>query len=63
MVEGVLASCYPSNDHGLSQIGMSPMRLVPTIIEWIFGDDKTILAYVSICADLGKWLSPYTLNK
>ena len=46
MVDGVLASCYPSVDHYLSHIGMTPIRWFPEIVEWIFGDDNGWQNYV-----------------
>ena len=33
MVDGVLASCYPSVNHDLSQIGMTPMQWFPEVVE------------------------------
>ena len=40
VVDGVLASCYADYDHNLSHIAMAPMRWLPKIMEWIFGNDK-----------------------
>ena len=37
MVDGVLASCYPSTDHDVGHLGMAPMRWFPTFMEPIFG--------------------------
>ena len=59
MVNGVLASCYPSTNHDVGHFGMAPMRWFPTFTEWIFGDDNGMQAYVSILADIGIWILPY----
>ena len=53
MVDGVLASCYPSVDHDLSHIGMTPIHWFPEIIEWIFGDDNGWQNYVKLAEDVG----------
>ena len=53
MVDGVLASCYPSVDHDLSQIGMTPIHWFPEIIEWIFGDENLWQNYVKLAEDVG----------
>ena len=58
MVDGVLASCYASIPHDLGQIGMTPMRWFPEIIQWIFGYDKRSPTYVGIAEPLGKWMLP-----
>ena len=33
VVGGVLASCYPSVPHDLAHMGMTPIRLFPSIFE------------------------------
>ena len=53
IVDGVLASCYPSVDHDLSHIGMTPICWFPEIIEWIFGDDNGWQNYVKLAEDVG----------
>ena len=63
MVNRVLTSCYPSDDHDLGEIAMSPLKWLPSFTEWIFGDDTTMQAYVGICAVLGRWVSPGMLNE
>ena len=40
VVDGVLASCYPSYNHDLGHIGMMPIQMFPTLLEWIFCDDN-----------------------
>ena len=62
MVDGVLASCYPSGDHDLSQIGMSPIKWFPNFTKWIFGDDKNLQVYVGLSTDLGRWVLPHMLT-
>ena len=56
IIDGVLASCYPSGHHDVSHVTMAPMRWFPEIIEWIFGENKGVQVYVSIAEDLGGWL-------
>ena len=59
MVDKVLASCYPSTDHDVLHIGMSPMRWFPMVTKWTFGEDNGLQAYVKILADLAQWLVPH----
>ena len=58
VVDGVLASCYPSAQHDLAHIGMAPIRWFPKIFEWIFGDEHGIQGYVKMAEDLGQWILP-----
>ena len=58
MVNGVLASCYPSNDHDLAHLGMAPMRLFPETIQWMFGDDGGFSVFALTNEELGKWILP-----
>ena len=58
VVDGVLASCYPSVHHDLAHIGMTPIRWFPEIIEWIFGDNSGSLSFVIISEELEKWIMP-----
>ena len=53
IVDGVLASCYASCHHDIFHIGMTPVQWFPEAIEWVFGNDKKLLAYVNILNDLG----------
>ena len=57
MVDGILASCYPSTNHDLAQIGMLPIKYFPVIMEWIFGEDSGSSAYSNIANYLGGWVS------
>ena len=59
VVDGILASCYPSVHHDLAHIGMVHIRWFPKEIEWIFGEDDGIKGYVSIAEDVNGWVLPY----
>ena len=59
MVDGVLASCYPSADHDLLDFGMLPLRWFAEAIEWIIGDDNGVSGYVKITAHLAQWFVPH----
>ena len=56
MVDGVLASCYPSTDHDLAHFVMTPIRWFPNIMEYIFGVENEFQSYVQIAEHLGKWV-------
>ena len=58
VVDGVLASCYPSAHHDLAHMAMAPIRWFPIIFQWIFDDENRILGYVQIAEDLGLWVLP-----
>ena len=58
VVDGILASCYLSVHHDLGHISMVPLRWFPKTIEWIFGEDNGIQAYVRINEYIGEWLLP-----
>ena len=59
MVDGVLASCYPSVHHDLARVGMSPVQLFPKLISKMFGEDNGLSTFANIAADLGGWMIPY----
>ena len=59
MVDGVLASCYPSADHDLAHVGMTPVLWFPQITEWIFGVDNGLQVYSAIAEQLSQWMLPY----
>ena len=59
IVDGILASCYPSADHDMAHFGMAPIRLFPDIIKKVFGEGNGVQAYVNIANELGKYLLPY----
>ena len=58
MIDGVLASCYPSTHHDLAQITMTPIRWLPKIMEEIFGDENGFQGYVRMVEDLSLWVLP-----
>ena len=58
IVDGVLASCYPSADHDSAHLGMKPLHWFPEIIQWIFGEENGFSAYVRIAEELGKCILP-----
>ena len=58
MVDGVLASCYPSADHDLAHIGMTPIRWFPGMVEWIFGNDDGWQVYTKISRNVGRFAFP-----
>ena len=62
IVDGVLASCYPSADHDLIHIGMFPARWFSDVVEWIFGQENGLSSYVKITEEFGKWSLPYSQN-
>ena len=60
VIDGMLASCYAFSDHNLAHITVTPMLWFPEMIEWIFGMEKVSQGYVSILADLGEFLLPFS---
>ena len=63
VVNGVLASYYPSSNHDVAHISMAPLHWFPDLTQLIFGDDNGMQTYVSILNDLGRWVSPYVLQE
>ena len=59
IVDGVLASCYPSTHHDLAHIVMAPIRFFPQLIMLIFGEDSGFSVYLTVVEDFGKFISPY----
>ena len=59
IVDGVLVSCYPAVDHDMIHLVMTPIQLFPEMIEWIFGDDKGLQAFVSILGHIGRPMLPH----
>ena len=59
MVDGILASCYPSVNHDLAHVGVLPIKYFPWIMERIFGEDSGSSAYSNIANDLGRWVVPF----
>ena len=58
IVDGVLASCYPSADHDVLHLGMTPIRWFPQIIQWIMGVENGFQTYIVFVADIGRWVLP-----
>ena len=58
VIDGILASCYASFDHDLAHIAMTPMKLFPELMEWIFGDNNGMQGYLSIAKTTGRYLMP-----
>ena len=58
VVDGVLASCYPSCYHDVAHIGITPLSWFPGVIQWIFGEDNGFLVYVSLLDHFGRLLLP-----
>ena len=59
LVDGILASCYPSVQHDLAHIGMTLIRWFPQKIEWIFDKENGIQGYVGIAKYFQNWLMPF----
>ena len=58
MVDGLLASCYPSIDHDLAHIAMLPVRWFPQIIDWLFGENTGFQVFVGTVEELGRFMLP-----
>ena len=59
MVDGILASCYAEfPDPDLAHIVMTPMRMLPEMVQWIFGEDYELPIYAKITTDFGRWMLP-----
>ena len=54
LVDGILASCYASSDHGLAHMVMAPIRWFPNII----GDYNKSPSYINIAKELNRWVVP-----
>ena len=62
MVDGILDSCYAYfPDHDLAHIGVTPMRLMPEIVQMIIGEDYDLPVYVKVTADFVRWVLPPVL--
>ena len=59
IVDGVLASCYPSGDHDLVHFGMAPLIWFPNKMDSLFGVEKGFSLYVAIHEEIAKWYVPY----
>ena len=61
VVDGVLASCYPSCHHDVSHIGMRPVSWFPELMQWIFGEDNGFSVYANVLEHLGGLVFPVGL--
>ena len=62
IVDGILASCYAEfPDPDLAHIGMTPMRLMSEMVQWVFGEDHELPIYAKITTDFGRWVFPPVL--
>ena len=52
MVDGVLASCYPSGDHDVLNNILFPIRYFTQLIMWIYGEDYGFSSYILLCSTL-----------
>ena len=62
VVDGVLASCYASTHHDLAHISMIPLRWIPIITKWIFGNDTGSLVFVKVIEEFGRLVVPFWLT-
>ena len=58
IVDGILASCYPSTDHDLAHLIMKPLHWFPEIVQWIFGKENGFTTYVTILGEASKYIQP-----
>ena len=58
MVDGVLASCYPSADHDMAHLGMTPIRWFPEMIEGIFGVEDGFSVFAKVTVDMAALFFP-----
>ena len=58
VVDGILASCYPSANHDFAHLAMTPIKWFPMITKWIFGEDTGFQVYHSISDHIGEWILP-----
>ena len=61
VVDDVLASCYASSDHDMSNLGMTPIKWFPKMVQWIFGNDNGLQAYTNIFKHIGTALLSETI--
>ena len=63
IVDGILASCYASFDNDLAHMIMSPIRWLPVVAEWIFGEDEGLSVYAKIGMKFGDWALPFSQSR
>ena len=63
VVDGVLASCYPSTDHDMAHLLIAPLRWIPELTGLVFGEEKPFASYVKTVLEFGKWIIPLDQQK
>ena len=58
IVDGVLASCYPSVDHDVAHFAVTPMRWLPRVADWMLGAHDGVPVYVKTCEQMAQWMFP-----
>ena len=61
IVDGVLASCYPSVEHDVAHFAVTPMRWFPGIADWVLGTQDGVPVYVKTCEHIAQWMFPHGL--
>ena len=61
IVDGVLASCHASADHGVAHFFTTPIQLFPWITEWIYGEDNGCQVFATVLENLGQLVLPNDL--
>ena len=56
MVDEVLASCYPSEDHDIIHNMLLLVRYFPHFTMWIFGKENGFYSYIKILEHIHKWV-------
>ena len=56
VVDGILASCYPSTHHDLAHISMAPINSFPDIIMWLLGEENGFSGFVKLLKTLADML-------
>ena len=60
IVDGVLASCYPSFHH-LAHAGMTPIRWFPRMVDLIFGGNNGFSIYAITAEKVANWMLLFPL--
>ena len=61
IVDGVLASCHASADHGVAHLITTPIQWFPKIIEWLYGEGNGFPVFITVVETLGPWMLPHDL--
>ena len=57
MVDGVLASCYPSVNNDFSQIAITPMKWIRDAVGWIFWKENGLQGLAIIAENVSKMIN------